>query len=75
MISTVPLELAERILAPREVAAFAQTCARASSIDHQTNTSWRTLFLCFPFDDLRLSTGHSSHESGLVSQTSAARAG
>ena len=66
MISTVPLELAERILAfchPREVAAFAQTCARAYSLVYRSSDQylWRTLFLCFPFDDPRLSTGHSSH--------------
>jgi hypothetical protein len=68
MLSTVPPELTERTLSlchPRDVAAFAQTCRRAYILVYQSSDQylWRTLFLSYPFDDPRLTTGSSSSSS------------
>jgi hypothetical protein len=58
MISTVPPELTERILAlchPKDVAAYTQTCRRAYTLVYQSSDQylWQTLFLDYPFDDPR----------------------
>ena len=60
MISIVPPELAERTLALchfRDIATFAWTSRRAYALVYRLSDQylWRILFLCFPFDDPRLS--------------------
>lgn len=62
MISILPPELIERTLSlchPRGVAAFSQTCHRAYILVYPSSDQylWRALFLGYPFDDPRLSTG------------------
>jgi hypothetical protein len=68
MISILPPELIERTLSlshPRGVAAFSQTCRRAYTLVYPSSDQylWRTLFLGYPFDDPRLSTGSASSSS------------
>jgi hypothetical protein len=61
MLSIIPPELAERILAlchPRDVAAFAQSCRSAHTLVYKSSDQylWHNLFLDYPFDDPCLST-------------------
>jgi hypothetical protein len=68
MISILPKEVIEQALLlchPRAVAAFSQTCHSAYILVYPLSDQylWRTLFLNYPFDDPRLSTGFASSSS------------